>query len=136
MITRGLELGIEQDKLTVLRDIYSYRDSEEYLDEYVKWDDEKLIAEVLGADQSSAKKMFLRLIDRKLYKRIFHGKISLLPEHVREVLSNISMPGFREKRSALEQRIAEEIDVQEEPVIASSYTIASVRNTRRCMKVP
>lgn len=132
MIVRALELGITKDNMQFLKDLYTYSESEDYIRNYVSWDDEKIVAEVMrGNDNSWTKKIFARLVNRNLFKRVFQAEITLFPEYMRDVLSNISNPKWRERRTDLEQKIAEKIGVEKEFVIVFSFTIKSVRERTR-----
>lgn len=73
MIERGIVLGIEEDKISWLKDLYAFDGSNEHLKEYLEWHDEKLILEVLSnrTPKGFAKQIFTRLRNRELLKCIF-----------------------------------------------------------------
>jgi len=76
MIKRGIILGIEEDKIAWLKDLYTFDGTEEHLEEYLKWHDEKLILEILSerTPNGLAKRFFTRLTNRDLLKCIFSAK--------------------------------------------------------------
>lgn len=132
MITRGLELGILEDKLDFLKDIYLYSDSNEYIENYRQWDDDKVIHGILKSKNSKwAKGIFEKLMNRTLFKRVFHSEINQFPESTRTILTDISKPGMSETRIKLEQKIAEKIKVEDKYVIIYSFAIKSVRSQIR-----
>jgi uncharacterized protein len=73
MIKRGITLGIEEDKISWLHDLYSYDGTKEHLNEYLQWHDEKLILEILSerTPDGWAKTIFKKLRNRELLKCIF-----------------------------------------------------------------
>jgi len=127
MITRALELGITEDNLGILKDLYSYSDTHEYIENYVLYDDEKIFAEVMRSNETIAKRIFSRLLNRKLFKRVFQAEVKSFPEHMRDTLSNVSKPESRQTRIYLEERIAETLGVENEPVVVFSFAIKSIR---------
>jgi uncharacterized protein len=76
MIRRGIELGIVEDKIGWLKNLYAYDGSEAHLEEYLRWYDEKLVLEILSdrTPDGYAKKIFTALTNRKLLKCIFSAK--------------------------------------------------------------
>jgi hypothetical protein len=63
MIARGIDLGIEEDKILWLKTLFSYDGSDEYIEEYLTWFDDRIINEILGehTPDGYAKDMFARL---------------------------------------------------------------------------
>jgi HD superfamily phosphohydrolase len=55
MIIRGITLGIELDKIDWLRQLYTYDDTEEFLQTYLFWDDGRLVKEML--DEKTPKRL-------------------------------------------------------------------------------
>ena len=76
MISRAISLGIEEDKIEWLTRIYSYDGSDEHLNEYLQWHDEKLILEILSdrTPNGWAKRIFKKLRQRELLKCMFSAK--------------------------------------------------------------
>lgn len=76
MIVNGLELGIRNDNLQFLRDIYQYNDDKKYIDNFLKWDDNRVFNEILFHTKTGlCKDIFQNLRDRKLFKSIFHKNL-------------------------------------------------------------
>ena len=74
MIARAISLGIEKDRIKWLEGVYSYDGSEEYIQEYLNWYDDRLISHVLDDNATPdgfAKDIFKRLQQRRLFKVIF-----------------------------------------------------------------
>lgn len=88
MIKRGIGLGITEDKIDWLQNLYTYDGSDSHLQEYLQWYDEKLVLEILSkrTPDGYAKKIFSDLTNRKLFKCIFSAKekeFESLPPEVR-----------------------------------------------------
>ncbi|MGO8790492.1 MAG: hypothetical protein ACLQVL_24335, partial [Terriglobia bacterium] len=86
MIGRGIQLGIELDGIDWLRNLYSFNESDEYLQAYLGWEDERLVRKLLGGPDGYAKTMFQRLQDRHLFKRIFRVDLKDLEPISRQIL--------------------------------------------------
>ena len=73
MIVRALELGLDEDNLPWLKKLYAYDGSEEYISEFLKWDDTRLTTALLYPLESPglATELFWRLKERKLFKSVF-----------------------------------------------------------------
>lgn len=73
MIKRGIILGIQEDKIPWLTDLYSYDGSDAHLNEYLQWHDEKLILEIMSnrTQDGWAKTIFRKLRNRELLKCVF-----------------------------------------------------------------
>ncbi len=129
MITRGILLGIREDKLDFLVGLYSYDESPRYLRNWVRWDDQHLTVSLLTVRKKHcyARDMFQRLHSRQLFKRVFHRKLLEFGPLVRDALAG----DFRPYCSAIEQAAAKELDVDPNLVIAHRYRIQSVREQSR-----
>lgn len=76
MITRGLELGIEDDENPFLKKLFTYSPDDEYLKNYLKYFDEKVFSDILSYKRKGkAFEIFNRLHHRNLFKRIFSEKL-------------------------------------------------------------
>jgi HD superfamily phosphohydrolase len=71
MVERAISLGIEKDNVPWLRDLYGYDGSPEHLEDYIAWNDDRLMIKVLEQPgETRVKSIFQRLVDRKLLKCI------------------------------------------------------------------
>jgi hypothetical protein len=134
MIIRGIELGIEMDKIDFLQNLYCYKDTEEYLDNYLKyWDDRVIIELVFGDKKGYASDIFERLNRRNLFKRIFSKKFKALEieKNLKDKLINITNKKNKELRKKLEEKIATLVPCEKEYVIVNSFAIKSVREMSR-----
>lgn len=127
MIIRALELGIEVDKLPFLIKLYTYKDSNDYIENYLKWDDQNLMAAILKYKDTKAAKIFGCLLNRKLFKCIFKSDIKLFTDEYRDTLSLLSKPKMRLMRKKLERKIGEYLKIDNDLVFVFSYQIKSVR---------
>jgi HD superfamily phosphohydrolase len=119
MISRGISLGIEEDKISWLKDLYSYDGSDEHLNEYLEWHDEKLILEILSnrTPDGYAKRIFKKLRDRELLKCIFSAKEKQFENVAPEIrLAIFTQPGTICK--TLEAEVAKSYDFDSNLVIA------------------
>lgn len=132
MIQRALVLGIVEDKIDWLRDLYSYDDSPDYIEEYKGWTDDKLVHEVLSRRTRDGfmKELFQRLRLRNLHKRIASFRISqgeFDDPLVRATLADLSERDMRE----IEQAIETKFGLERRLVIVNSFDIKSVREQAR-----
>jgi len=144
MLVRAIELAVRKDKISFLRDLYTYSDTPEYLANYLEWDDRHLTVALLEKEHEKtfAGDLFRRLTQRKLFKRVL-----ALP--LRPVVETSGVSDFEERfpamRPELETAIAEELQkrgfgvIPPEHVILHYYRIESVRtqsrNSERAIRV-
>jgi len=126
MIQRAIVLGIEKDRIGWLRRLYSYDGSPEYMDEYLKWNDDRLINEILREPDCYSKDLFQRLRDRKLFKCIFDADPNDFPD---ASIRNFVFAGSKEFYEPREATIAEEFGFEREHVIAYTITFDSATKT-------
>ncbi len=74
MIVRGIELAIKE-KNAELERLYQYDGTPEFIKNYMKYHDERLVDILMGCPQEKARNIFERLFDRRLFKMI--GELSL-----------------------------------------------------------
>jgi uncharacterized protein len=128
MISRAISLGIEEDKIGWLRDLYSFDGSPEFLENYLDWYDERLFVEILRKDTPDgyAKKLFGQLHDRKLLKVIFEApEKDFSDPEVRRNLFGDSEQSF----APLEDRIARTYNLDRNLVIAQKLSFKSATRT-------
>ncbi len=134
MIVRGIELGIEYDEIPFLKKLFSYSNDGEYLENYLKYFDDKLFNDILFSDmKGKAYEIFNRLYQRKLFKRIFSEKLKEIRINpvIRDKLINIDKDDKLRKR--IEQNIAEldKLKIDAGYVIANSFKFKSVKEMSR-----
>jgi hypothetical protein len=139
MLVRCMMLGVEQDKLPFLESLFRYpvEDAErsDYLKNYLEWDDQRLSIELLKPehDGTEAGKMFRRLVNRNLFKRVLDLKTSELGGPVLTAFSQ----RFSDKRKVLEVEAGEKLGeltqtkISPSHVILHRYKIDSVRTQAR-----
>ncbi len=137
MIIRGLELGIERDKIDFLNILYRYEDTEEYISNYLSYWDERVINKLVFSDKAGfSQDIFKRLYRRRLFKRVFSEKlkdIEVKNERLRDIIINITSKENEEIRKELEKQIAriDALECEEEYVIVNSFIIKSVKEMSR-----
>lgn len=131
MIIRALTLGIVEDRIEFLARLYSFDNTEEHLNEWLRWNDELIISAICGSQTPDgyAKRMFSDLYHRRLHKRVFHEPLTVFSPLVREQLADKDK--FRELQSALEIAVGELLGVDAKLIIAHRYKIQSVREQSR-----
>ncbi len=91
MLVRGLELGIDEDKISFLSELYKYDKSNSYVKNYLEYNDSRLINKILyeTPKDSYVNTIFTSLVKRKLFKKVFHRGLNDFGPIVRDELSNL-----------------------------------------------
>jgi HD superfamily phosphohydrolase len=84
MLVRGLKLGVTVDALDFLRSLYRFKPGAAFIDEYVRWNDERLMSRLLEPEHETtwAGRFARRLADRRLLKIVFRRPITDFPDLV------------------------------------------------------
>jgi HD superfamily phosphohydrolase len=84
MLVRGLKLGVRADGLEFLARLYVFEPDRRFIDEYVRWNDERLMSKLLEPEfeQTWAGKFMRRLAERRLFKIVFRRPVSDFPDLV------------------------------------------------------
>jgi uncharacterized protein len=131
MLIRAIKLGVDEDHVGFLEELYTYCDDDGFRTNYLSWNDGRVISELLKPEHEEkyVGRMFRRLLKRQLLKRVFTKKLKELPETVR-----IKLPErFTEQRDSLEREIAVALadifktDMDPHYVILTLFNIDSVR---------
>lgn len=144
MVVRAITLGVEEDKIEGLHNLYRYDGEAGFVENYIKWDDGRFLLE-FGDDRYSGRychDLVERLRQRRLLKRVFDARVSQLPEACREHVTAISKPENRAMRRKLESKIAAAVQkagvkfdsALPDPshlVIVHSYSLKSARAQSR-----
>lgn len=113
MIARGISIGIEEDKIGWLRDLYSYDGTIQFINNYIKWGDDKLVTEIVTHQPGSlAKDMFDRLNDRRLFKCILDANENDFPEPSTRAFV---FAGSKEFYKPLEEQVAKKFGFNPPP---------------------
>jgi HD superfamily phosphohydrolase len=144
MVIRAIVLGIEDDQIWEMAQLYRYDGQPEFLRNYCKWDDGRFL--LTFGDEGLAGKycheLVQRLVRRRLLKQVFLEKLAVLPVGCREAVESITKPKNRTERTRLEGQIAEVIESagvrlisdMADPsklVVAHSYKAKAVRELSR-----
>jgi len=135
MLIRAIQLGVEEDNIRFLNKLYRYVDGDEFISNYLTWDDQQITVELLKQEYQSthAGHLFRCIANRRLFKRIFSLRLRDLPGELRTILPE----RFPNIRGELEKRFAEEFQKQTgDPidfrhVILYKFDIDSVRTQSR-----
>jgi HD superfamily phosphohydrolase len=140
MLVRAIILGIEVDKIDELQRLYSYDGSGAFFENYVKWNDHRLLAsfDAVSCPDTYCGRMFHRLENRQLHKRIYSVRIRDLEDlDVAAVLLELGKKQNDTLRSGMEKQISEKIrehlkqEVDPHKVIIHTFDINSVRSSSR-----
>ncbi|MGB9881037.1 MAG: hypothetical protein ACPLRM_09770 [Anaerolineae bacterium] len=130
MLVRAIELGIEEDKLSPLTHLYRFDGTEDFLAEWLEWDDNRLVVTICAKQtpEGYCKKLFNDLLARRLFKRIFFQNLKdfeepLVKFHLAEDFSDVA--------KAIETAVGKELGIDPRLVIANKYTVRSVREQSR-----
>jgi uncharacterized protein len=126
MIQRAIFLGIEEDKIGWLRALYSYDGTDEFVQEYLQWNDERLMNEVLHQKGSLVKDLFDRLRERRLFKCIFDVDQNDFPD---PSTRNFVFAGSKDFYKPLEEQVAKQFGFERNHVIAYGVTFDSATKT-------
>jgi HD superfamily phosphohydrolase len=132
MIIRGLKLGIEKDEIDFLIELFNYKNTPEYIYNYLKyWDDRILYELAFSRTSGYAHEIFHRLYKRNLFKTVFEERLKNLnlSDKFRDVIINITEKANKNKRSRIEKEISllPNINCCAENVILNSFTVKSVK---------
>lgn len=135
MIIRSLELGITKDDNEHLKKLYIYKDTNDYLNSYLNWWDDKLINFLVFETKTGyAHNIMKQVYERNLYKQAFSIKIKDYPEisgPSRAILQTIIKKENKPIRSKLESEIARILKTETECTIVNSYMVKSVKELAR-----
>ena len=140
MIIRAIMLGIDEDGLTVLREIYTFDNTPKFFETYVGWDDARLLLRFDDEAQpdTSCGRLLGRLRRRELLKQVYSERLQDLRDpEIREKLLAISRPEHDGLRLKIEEAVTEilkehlKVDLDKRLVILHGFNIQSVRIASR-----
>lgn len=113
MLVRGLTLGVRHDHLDFLERLYTFRKDQTFVDEYVAWNDERLLCRLLEPEHQAtwAGRFMRRLADRRLLKIVFRRPVADYPDLI------LDASGLASIAITLEQQVAGVLEVAPEEVI-------------------
>jgi uncharacterized protein len=123
MIIRGIELAIKHDD-KVIKELYEYKISNMYLENYIKWCDIKVIDHMLNCKYANAREIFQRLYQRRLFKLIHRKAIN--DKEMKDVGLRSKFLSLEDgKQHAYEKRISnvKELNCNSDHVILNIITI-------------
>ncbi len=152
MIVRAIALGIEQDEIAELRELYAFNNSPEFAKRYAEWDDARFM-QVFGRDGRNGKcrAILERLQRRELFKRVFAGNPKKdFRDEVREQLLPLVKqdpdPGIQRRRNQVRQRVesgiaeivgkAIKLTIDPDFVIYHAFDVKSVKEMSRNDEAP
>lgn len=122
MIVRGIELAIREGN-PELEQLYQYDGTPSFIATYVEYHDERLIDILKRCAQVKASKIFTRLYDRRLYKKI--GELSL-----NDVMNPIDKRRIHQademQKRKWEEGIAEILEIESDFVIVKKLQIQNL----------
>ncbi len=144
MIVRALKLGINEDNLQFLKDLYEYEDSSDYINNYLKWNDIRLTSEILNEEYKGkyAHDIFKRLTERRLLKRIFRKNIESIEANERFFLiewikeKNEQKDTYMRFKENLESKVAKYLSGFFKDEIDKNYVISNIYAMKSLKKKP
>jgi len=116
MIVRAIIKGIPE--YGVLNDLYNYSDDDEYYTNFLNWDDNSLTFEIMKGGDNICSRLFSKIFNRGLFKRICHIDLSGIPNADLKIrIDSIT----EEEKAFIEERIAEEFGWDPDEVICYKY---------------
>lgn len=139
MIVRAIVLGYEKDRLKEMIHLYRFDNTPRFASHYSQWDDSRFFNEfaVRGKQSSKCAQMLRRLLDRRLFKRVFSARPTEFSPTVRDRLLSLVEPGQKAVRAQIEGSLAEAISsatnnrVEPDDLILHTFNIKSVKETSR-----
>ncbi len=132
MIVRGIELGMEIDDHQWLKDLYNYEDNEEYRENFLSWNDEKLVLRMIddATPEGPSKSVFQRLLSRNLFKEILRIKFNELDLLAKNSLLSLDTAKRKELTRGIQHAIADtHPELSEQFIIVSLFTQKSAGQT-------
>lgn len=128
MIARAIDLGITVDGIPWLKSLYSFDGSDDYIDQYLGWSDDKLVNEILNKQtvDGYAKDLFTRLYKRHLFKCIFDVDQNDFPD---PTVRNFVFGGSTDFYPKLEASVAKAFGFDQNHVVAYMISFDSAMRT-------
>jgi len=140
MLTRAIVLGIEEDQIKELKQLYTFDNSHRFFANYRLWDDSRFFCTFAGGryQKTFCHELLERLTRRQLLKQVFseHMKNFTIPR-VKSFLLGLSNPENREARAKLEEALAKTLSdslkkrIDKRFVVVNAFDIKSVRTSSR-----
>lgn len=136
MIIRAIKLGIEEDKIGELAQLYSFDGSDNFISRYKQFDDALFMQKfcINGEDGSKCKELLLRLKERRLLKQVFDCRVNEFQPGVRDILPNLQNENKKIAKK-IEIDIAEKIKELTNQEIDSNFVIINVYNIRSVREI-
>lgn len=133
MLKRAIKLAVQKDKIKELIDLYTYKENNKYVNNYLDWDDNRVASLLIQPEHRKeiSSRIFFRLINRELYKRVFSESIDFLEN----IITKSDFQELYDKiKEDIESEIAEFLNsklcncrISKEEVILNYFNIKSVR---------
>lgn len=135
MIINALTLGITEDNISFLKEIYKFEDNNKYIENYLLWDDNRVINEILfHIKKGFCYKIFQELKERKLFKSIFNKNLIEFDSIPRVQLSELDRNQvFKENlKIEISKYLSKKLkkDILKEFILIVNYSIKSIRDEK------
>ena len=131
MLKRAILLGVEEDGIGFLKELYQSPElSDEYIENYLRWTDDRVARELLAQEYSTtlAGELLSSLHKRELWKRVFDVPLNEESFPEPEVRSLLSGKPDRETKRTIECCVADELGIDQPAFVALNvFSIKSVR---------
>ena len=125
MLVRGLTLGVATDGIGFLQKLYTFEPGSEFIDEYVKWNDERLVSRLLEPEwgHTWAGRFMRRLTERRLLKIVFRRPVIDFPNLV------LNSDRVKAAAPAIESEVATILGVAPQEVILKVHRSPPTRKS-------
>ena len=127
MVVRGIVLGIEDHECADLLRLYGFNSSDAYLQNYLNYDDDRLVDTCLNHAGPDCREIFERLRKRQLFKCVLHARTTDFDASARPKL--LKLRDNHESQRRLEEAIAGVLECLPKYVIVHPYSLKSARET-------
>lgn len=123
MLVRGIEFALNEG-LEEIEKIYKFREDDEYLNNFIKFDDEGIFRSIIAQSNGWAGKFFERLRRRHIFKEVFQVEINAENFDDSVLLNNASNPSENQIKS-INEKLADFLKIPPEMVIVDIQNISN-----------
>lgn len=123
MLVRGIEFALNEG-LEEIEKIYKFRESDEYFNNFIKFDDEGIFRSIIAQSNGWAGKFFERMRGRQIFKEVFQVEINAENFDDSVLLNNASNPSENQIKS-INEKVAAFLKIPPEMVIVDIQNISN-----------
>ncbi len=125
MLVRAIEIAME-DNVSGVNELYHFSDTKEFVQQFLKWDDETLIRAILDGNSGASREYMERLLSRRLLKEVYSKYILKFEDAlVRDKISRLSLSKLREAEEKIAVVLSRQPGIQ---TLEPKFVIAGILN--------